>query len=229
MSFWNKVGSIVGSIVEAAPEIMGTLEKEAHKKQASMQKDMQRKIRDHERKVTQASKTNKIDNPEYAAKVHEELEKIEKAKLRLYTGGNDSSNVKVSSSGDITFNGLTVSQWNSKWVNLGVLSDLSLETLSKYNKQIGLYKAEMHGDVVYLGRAIEYANGGFRKRLRDYVRNSDSARTHNSGKSMSENANSIRISILIVGDSAEDVELVKSLERAMISHINVKWNVQHNR
>ncbi|MGE6415318.1 hypothetical protein ACQKDD_14235 [Planococcus kocurii] len=229
MSFWNKVGNLVGSIVEVAPEIMNSLHKEALKKQATMQKETERKINNHERNITQASKSNKMDDPNYARKVQEEKEKIEKAKVRLYTGETSPTNVKVNSTGSVTFDGSTVSQWNSRWISLGMLSSLSLENLSQYNKKIGLYKAEMNGQVVYLGRAIEYANGGFRKRLRDYVRESDSARTHGSGKKMHENANAIRLSILVVGDSQEDVDTVKALEKAMINHLDVRWNVQHNR
>lgn len=35
---------------------------------------------------------------------------------------------------------------------------------------------------MYVGRAIELNNGGFRKRLSDYSRGSDSARNHKSGR-----------------------------------------------
>ncbi|THE11946.1 hypothetical protein E1I69_13115 [Bacillus timonensis] len=221
MGFWNKVGKVVGAVIDHAPEVIGALQQEAAKKQASLQKEADRRIKEHERKVTQAEKSNRMSDPDFARKVKEEKEKLN----TYYNRGSQSKNA----SGEATYKGLTVSQWNQKWIRLGVLSSLTLEDLSRYNKHIGLYKAEMNGQVVYLGRAIEYNNGGFRKRLRDYVRNSDSARTHGSGQKMNENRDRVQISILIVGSSAEDVETVKALERAMISHLNVRWNVQHNR
>lgn len=108
--------------------------------------------------------------------------KNKKARINLYTGNSNIKTVEIKENGDVTFGGLTLSQWDSRWIYLGTLSSLSLENLQTYNKSIGLYKAEMNGEITYLGRAIEYNNGGFRKRLRDYVRNSDSARTHGSGK-----------------------------------------------
>lgn len=229
MGFWNKVGKVVGTVIENAPEIMGALQKEGAKRQATMQKEMERKINNHERKVAQAANSNKMVDPNFAKRVQEEKEKIEKAKVKLYTGDTNTNAVKMNSSGEVTFGGRTVSEWNNRWVSLGMLSSLTLEDLSPYNKKIGLYKGEMNGQVVYLGRAIEYNNGGFRKRLRDYVRESDSARTHGSGKKMNENANNIRISILIVGETSEDIDTVKALERAMITSQNLNWNVQHNR
>lgn len=229
MGFWDKVGKIIGTVIEKAPEVMGALQQEAVKKQASMQKEAERRIDTHERKVTQAANSNRMSDPNFARRVQEESAKIEQAKVKLYTGNSESSTVKTNSNGKVTFGGLTVSDWNSRWVSLGILSSLTLEDLGKYNKQIGLYKVEMNGQVAYLGKAIEYNNGGFRKRLRDYVRGSDSALTHGSGKKMNEHADHLRISILIVGDSAKDVDTVIALERAMILEFNPNWNVQHNR
>lgn len=101
--------------------------------------------------------------------------------------------------------------------------------LSPYNHSVGLYKAVIGGKIYYIGRAIEYNNGGFRKRLRDYVRDSDSARTHKSGGKMNENADMIQISILVVGDTEKDVETTKQLERAFIMKYAPQWNVQFNR
>lgn len=63
---------------------------------------------------------------------------------------------------------------------------------------------------------LKYNNGGFRKRLRDYVRPSDSRPRHQSGQSMYANAENLFISILIVGDSVSHVETVKQLEKAII-------------
>lgn len=133
--------------------------------------------------------------------------------------------------GEKTYGGFTLDQWDKRWMRLGKLEDLTVENLKPYNKSIGLYKATENGTVKYIGRAIEYNNGGFRKRLRDYVRPSDSGRTHQSGQSMNANAENLVISILIVGNSAAQVETVKELEKAMIQRygsVSEIWNVQRN-
>ena len=70
-----------------------------------------------------------------------------------------------------------------------------------------------------------------RKRLRDYVRPSDSGRKHQSGQSMNASAENLLIPILIVGNSADQVETVKQLEKSMIQHygnVSEIWNVQRN-
>lgn len=229
MGFWNKVGKVVGTVIQNAPAVMEKMQQEGAKQQATMRKEAERRINDHERKVVQASNSSKMNNPEFSQKVKEEKEKIEKARAKLYTGNSSSTAVKVDANNQMVFGGLTVSQWNSRWIRLGMLGSLTLEDLSPYNSNIGLYKAEMKGQVAYVGKAIEYSNGGFRKRLRDYVRDSDSARTHGSGKKMNEHADQLHLSILVVGNSLEEVETVKALEIAMISKLNPSWNVQHKR
>ncbi|KAB8126074.1 hypothetical protein F9U64_20795 [Gracilibacillus oryzae] len=169
-----------------------------------------------------------MNNPEYAKIVKEEKMKIERARDKLYTGNSDTTNILFQNNGEMLIGGKTISEWNNRWMRLGRLSSLSIEDLTPFNKHIGLYKAEMNGQVVYVGRAIEYNNGGFRKRLRGYVRDSDSGSTHGSGRKMHGNRDNVVISILIVGDSAEDVGVVKALEAAMIAKLNVKWNVPYN-
>lgn len=129
------------------------------------------------------------------------------------------------------FGGCTLDEWDRRWITIGKLEELTVEKLQPYNKSIGLYKAVENGKVKYIGRAIEYNNGGFRKRLRDYVRPSNSGRTHQSGQSMNANAKNLVISVLIVGNSAAQVETVKQLETAMIQHyerVSEMWNVQKN-
>jgi hypothetical protein len=75
----------------------------------------------------------------------------------------------------------TFKEWDREWRSVGILSQL---ILSPYNRYVGLYRAWLGSELVYIGRAIEWNNGGFRKRLSDYTRNSDNARTHGSGQKM---------------------------------------------
>lgn len=75
MGFWNKVGKIAGNVIENAPAIIEALQKEGAKKQAELHKRAENRISDYEKKVTLAAKSNKMNDPAYARKVHEEKEK----------------------------------------------------------------------------------------------------------------------------------------------------------
>ncbi|MEB1809566.1 MAG: hypothetical protein LPK26_20100 [Bacillaceae bacterium] len=224
MGFWNRVGKFVETAIEVAPAIMGSLQQEAAKKQASMHKEAQIRVREHERKLDKAEKSEKMNDPNFARKVQEERDKLSR-----YYSVDSKVNDSPNSSGEMTYKGLTVSQWNQKWIPLGALDCLTADTLRQYNKVIGLYKMVMNGEVVYVGKAIEVANGGFRKRIRDYGRTSNSGRTHGSGKKIHENSDQLKVSILIVGSTFEEIKMVEALEIAMIKHLDPIWNVQHKR
>ena len=47
------------------------------------------------------------------------------------------------------------------WLPLGALSETS--DFSDYRKDIGVYRAIFNGEAVYIGKATELYNGGFRK------------------------------------------------------------------
>jgi hypothetical protein len=68
----------------------------------------------------------------------------------------------------------------------------------------------LNEEVVYIGRAIELFNGGFRKRLADYRRNSESARKHASGQKMFNNREHLEIDILVTGVNTEAIEVAKA-------------------
>jgi len=82
---------------------------------------------------------------------------------------------------------------------------------------------------MYIGRAIELYNGGFRKRLSDYIRESNSARKHLSGRIIYEHLDEITTYLLIVGDTEEAVAETKCLEGQFIAYYNFpEWNKQLN-
>jgi len=110
-----------------------------------------------------------------------------------------------------------------KWIEIGFLSEANSD-FSKYNKDIGVYRAILNGKIVYVGKATELNNGGFRKRLRDYTRVSDSARNYPSGKKMHENKDDIIIEILIVERNSEGKEKAERLEKEFIIKCKPVWN-----
>lgn len=118
---------------------------------------------------------------------------------------------------ELTIEGKTLSQWETSWRLIGTLETAELSPLSN---SIGIYRASLDSTTVYIGRAIEISNGGFRKRLRDYTRKSDSARRTDSGRSMHDHANRLTIAIL----ETQTVEAAKRLERHFIGKYQPSWN-----
>ena len=120
-----------------------------------------------------------------------------------------------------TVGGKTIREWENSWQYAGRLSSMDL---SPYSSYVGLYKAELNGRVMYVGRAIEYSNGGIRKRLSDYTRDSDSARKHTSGRLMHANAADLEIYLLLVGHDEEAAAATRKLERYFIGKYSPEWN-----
>lgn len=86
------------------------------------------------------------------------------------------------------------------WKYIGILDNIDASHLRHV---VGLYKAVLNGKIVYIGRAVEYNNGGLKKRLADYTRDSDSARKHKSGQLMHQNASDLKMYFMITGSDSE--------------------------
>lgn len=133
---------------------------------------------------------------------------------------NSFSNISAGKSGK------TVEQWDKEWICIGPLKTANL---TPYNHCVGLYRHVVNGRTMYVGRAIELYNGGFRKRLSDYRRQSNSARKHLSGRTINEHLDEIITYILIVGDTEEAVLETKRLEGQFIAYYGYpEWNKQLN-
>lgn len=111
--------------------------------------------------------------------------------------------------------GKTVAQWDKEWIGIGPLKTANL---TPYNHCVGLYRHVVNGKTMYVDRAIELHNGGFRKRLSDYRRESNSARKHLSGWTINEHLDDITTYILIIGDTEEAVLETKRLEGEFIAY-----------
>lgn len=108
-----------------------------------------------------------------------------------------------------------------KFNSLGVLGEVPLEELSSFTHSIGLYIMTLGTIPVYIGRAIEFNNGGLRKRIRDYQRG---VNTHSSGTFIQQHLDELYLYILELGHTGEDVEFVEEAETSMISSIFTKLN-----
>ena len=108
-----------------------------------------------------------------------------------------------------------------KFNSVGTLGDVTLEELSSFTHSIGLYIMTFGTIPVYIGRAIEFNNGGLRKRIRDYQRG---VNTHSSGTWIQEHLDELNLYILELGHTGEDVDYVVDAEETMISNIYTKLN-----
>ena len=111
------------------------------------------------------------------------------------------------------------------WQHIGCLGELyDNDKLSEWRNYVGLYMHKIDGKIMYIGRAVEYNNGGFRKRLSDYCRANGSARKHPSGQKIYANRYRIQTHILIVGSDAAAAEKTKRLEEIYVGKYNPPWN-----
>jgi hypothetical protein len=207
---------------------------------ASAQKDRERLMKEHGKKLDIAEKKYSEYERKYAdadsgdPKVKEQKEKLKSIREKLdkekekrdrgYVQSGYSS-VSREEKHAKTKGTKTFDDWDSEWICLGPLATANL---SPHNKAIGLYRHVVGGKTVYIGRAIEWNNGGFRKRLSDYRRDSDSGRTHTSGKTININLDKIITYVLIVGYDNSAVETTKQLEKQFILHYSPEWNVMFN-
>lgn len=146
----------------------------------------------------------------------EEAQKQQARKMKEFSS-------KAASEGKDTpkLGGKTLPEWENSWNYLGTLSTASLGHLSC---SVGLYRAKLGSKIVYIGRAVEHSNGGLRKRLSDYTRDSDSSRKHASGQLMNKHASELQMEVLVTGDDERAAEVAKRLEQYFIGIHSPEWN-----
>ena len=173
-----------------------------------------------------ASREYERKHPNMSSSQREKLEKFNRVTEKMADlGGTSVSTSSRSTNRGGTFGGKTVSEWDCEWQYIGKLKDANL---TPYNSCVGLYRHVVNETTKYVGRAIELNNGGFRKRLSDYRRESNSARKHASGRTIYENLDRIETYILVVGNTQEAVEITKKLEGEFVRRYNPEWNKQIN-
>ena len=118
------------------------------------------------------------------------------------------------------FGGFTLDEWDLKWTPEGPL----VQDFGRLSPQVGLYKAFLGESLMYIGKATEYANGGFRKRLHDYYRDSDSARKSKAGKKIFEHRAELTIEIIVTGTDRAGSQIATCLEDLFIERYNPSWN-----
>lgn len=121
----------------------------------------------------------------------------------------------------VRFKGRTVDEWDRCWSDpMPLTGDFTM-----HRSDVGLYRALMGEETIYVGKAVEYLNGGLRKRLADYVRQNDSARRSTAGRYLFENRHRIQVGLLVVGSDAAAAETATQLEPAFIGRYAPRLNV----
>lgn len=103
----------------------------------------------------------------------------------------------------------SVREWDLKWDTLPggfPVRHVALED------EIGLYRANLEGKPMVIGMASE-KKAGLYKRLYDFIRPSDSARKHRSGRFIHDHQHELELQVLVVGN---DSAALNSLLDAMI-------------
>jgi len=212
MGFWDKVSKVAKVAIEKTPDMIRAIEQEGQRVRVKQEKEMERKITTYERQIIQKEKAFDTLSHQQRKQVIDQRDKLNRAKATVY-GTTDTNRVK------------TLAQWDREWISIGKLIDAHL---TPYNHSVGLYRHVVKGKTVYVGRAIELHNGGFRKRLSDYRRESNSARKHQSGKLIHQHLADVETFLLVVGDDEEAVQITKALEGKFIGKYAPSWNKVKN-
>lgn len=121
--------------------------------------------------------------------------------------------------GEPEFAGKTLRQWDADWMPVkGGFAVLH----SDLRHQVGLFQARLGGTIMYIGKAVEVDNGGFRKRLSDFRRPSPSAREHYGAMRICDHLHDLDLQVLITGT----VEIAELLRSAMIARHLPPWNME---
>ena len=110
---------------------------------------------------------------------------------------------------------------NYNWIKLGHLyeSDCDLEI---YKNDIGIFKAIINSEVVYIGHTIEKENGGFSKILRNLIIENSDSKNSEVELLFFENKQDILIELLILND--KDIVEIEELKNRLINQLKPKWD-----
>ena len=114
-----------------------------------------------------------------------------------------------------------------RWEGPIILRDIE-DNPKLIKREVGVYKFKQKNvsGVWYVGRAIEYKNGGLRKRLRDYVRADDSGRKTGIGPDAYTNRDSVRVWVMYTGEDARAALIARILEWVFIGKLKPSGNTQ---
>lgn len=212
MGLFKLLGEIALAAIDKAPEVLYSMALEQEKTKARVLREQEKKFKEADKKLNNYEKNANSMSYEQQQKLKEARKTLNEKKATLDAAVKKQRNFEEKTR-------------TSKWICLGKLKDANL---TPYNHCVGIYRHVINGKTMYVGRAVELNNGGFRKRLSDYRRSSDSARKHTSGQKIYDNLDDIITYILVVGDTQDAIDETKRLEGYFIAKYNPPWNKMIN-
>lgn len=112
-----------------------------------------------------------------------------------------------------------IRDWDDSWITMGRVANIKEEQIPDDN--VGLIQITLDGRVMYIIRAIDLLNGGIRKKYKDLFCSptKNGAIYHN----ICEYKDNINVSILVVGNDNNSINICRNLERQLISKNKPEW------
>jgi hypothetical protein len=127
---------------------------------------------------------------------------------------------------DVEVGGKAVRSWESLWKPLpGGFKKKHPEL----RNEVGLIRAVLRDEIMYIIRAAEHLTGGIEKGLQR-IRGVEQTGNKSFGPQMlRQHIDEIDVEVLIVGSSYKDAEITKELKSIMIKIHDPLWNRPHTR
>ncbi len=122
--------------------------------------------------------------------------------------------------------GRPLGEWEGHWTKVDGGFDRPHPEL---RHSVGLFRAVLRGEVKYIGVGTEHANGGLRKRIADFTRESSSAREHEGGEYIHEHSDKLELEVLTTGHDKQAGEIAKALKPHMLALHSPRKNVPAER
>jgi hypothetical protein len=110
--------------------------------------------------------------------------------------------------------GKTISQWDRDWTPIAGGFSVPHPEL---RQSVGLIRAVFRGQVMYIGQATEWKNGGLAKRLADFTRPSPSGREHYGARYIRDHLGQLELEVLITGSDKQAAQTAKVLRAHMLA------------
>lgn len=125
--------------------------------------------------------------------------------------------------GEPEFAGRTLQNWDADWM---LVKGGFTVVHSDLRHHVGLFRACLGGSNMYIGKAVEVDNGGLRKRLSDFRRESPSGREHHGAQRIYDHLDELDLQVLITGSDQRAKEIAELLKLAMIVRHLPPWNME---
>lgn len=119
------------------------------------------------------------------------------------------------------FGGKTIDEWELEWRPVkGGFAIAHNELL----RSVGLYRAVLNGQIVYIGRGVQTKKHGLYTRLLDFQGKLSKAGDHYAGRKIWAHQKQLKLEILDLGWGWASVKLTMKLRPRMVARHRPEWN-----